>query len=300
LSQVYGFVKQSGGHVDLQSEPGRGTTITIRLPQQRVELPAAREAAQVETPVGSGTVLLVEDNEDVRRYSAGVLRELGFVVLEAADAETALELLAGHDDVRLLFTDVHLPGMQGDSLAARASRDRPDLKILLTTGYTHDARALAGEDGALLLSKPYTRAQLAQSIRELLEGTEAESPRPRALLVEDDPLLRDLAARMLEDMQFDVERAASTAEALRLIESGNRFDFALVDRLLGDGAGDTVVSALRAAQPGAAIVLASGYDEPEPTDDAAIETLPKPYGYDALAEALVRLGVRPDRIRKGA
>jgi PAS domain S-box-containing protein len=295
LSQVYGFVKQSGGHIDLQSEPGQGTTITIRLPQTRVEAPVVLETAQVETPVGEGTVLLVEDNEDVRRYSAAMLGDLGFAVLEAPDGETALDLLERHDDVVLMFTDIHLPGIQGDALAEQVSRDRPELKVLLTTGYAHDALAAAGK----LLGKPYTRAQLAQSIRELLDVADPASPRPRALLVEDDALLRDLTARMLEEMQFDVERAGSMAAALRLIESGHRFDFALVDRLLGDGEGRTVVDALRAAQPDASILLTSGYDEPEASEDDGIaETLRKPYGYDALADAIARLGLRSDRPRE--
>jgi PAS domain S-box-containing protein len=296
LSQVYGFVKQSGGHIDLRSEPGRGTTITIGLPQLDIEMPAAAEAEQVEAPLGSGTVLLVEDNEDVRRYSAGVLGELGFAVLEAPDAETGLDLLVRHGgDVRLLFSDIHLPGMQGDELAAKVRRDWPRLKVLLTTGYAHDARTPVEGIGAPL-SKPYTRAQLAESIRELLDGREQVAVRPRALLVEDDALLRDLTARMLEEMQFDVERAGSMAAALRLIEAGRRFDFALVDRLLGDGDGISVMGALRAAQPGTPVLLTSGYDEFEPADDDAIaETLRKPYGYDALADALARLGLRSDR-----
>jgi DNA-binding NtrC family response regulator len=115
------------------------------------------------------------------------------------------------------------------------------------------------------------------------------------LLVEDDALLRDLTARMLEEMQFDVERAGSMAAALRLIEAGRRFDFALVDRLLGDGDGISVMGALRAAQPGTPVLLTSGYDEFEPADDAIAETLRKPYGYDALADALARLGLRSDR-----
>jgi CheY-like chemotaxis protein len=295
LSQVYGFVKQSGGHIDLRSEPGRGTTITIGLPQLDIEMPAAAEAEQVEAPLGSGTVLLVEDNEDVRRYSAGVLGELGFAVLEAPDAETGLDLLVRHGgDVRLLFSDIHLPGMQGDELAAKVRRDWPRLKVLLTTGYAHDARTPVEGIGAPL-SKPYTRAQLAESIRELLDGREQVAVRPRALLVEDDALLRDLTARMLEEMQFDVERAGSMAAALRLIEAGRRFDFALVDRLLGDGDGISVMGALRAAQPGTPVLLTSGYDEFEPADDAIAETLRKPYGYDALADALARLGLRSDR-----
>jgi DNA-binding NtrC family response regulator len=100
---------------------------------------------------------------------------------------------------------------------------------------------------------------------------------------------------MLEQMQFDVESAGSKTSALRLIAEGHRFDFALVDRMLGDGDGIEVIGALRAAQPGAAVLLTSGYDDPESGDEQIIaEMLHKPYGYDALADALSRLGLRSD------
>jgi PAS domain S-box-containing protein len=300
LSQVYGFVKQSGGLVKLRSEPGRGTTVTICLPRLHAEGQDAEAPVQDETPVGSGTILLVEDNEDVRRYSAGMLRELGFSVIEAADGESALDLLEQHPEVRLLFTDVGLPGIDGPELAERARRRRADLKVLFTTGYAHHSLALSSRVGENtgLLKKPYMRAQLAHCIHELLEGRSADGERPRALLVEDDALLRDLTARMLEQMQFAVSEAESVDAALRLIDGGQRFDFALVDRLLGDGDGIAVAAALRRRQPPTPVLLTSGYGEHEPGDDEAlVETLRKPYGYDALADAIARLGVRIDGLR---
>lgn len=296
LSQVYGFVKQSGGHIELRSEGGHGTTIAIHLPCRDTEIHDVAERPAVELPAAGGTVVLVEDNEDVRHYSASMLRELGFVVLETADAESALEVLDHRDDVRLLFTDVHLPGMRGDSLVRQALSRKPSLKALLTTGYPHEGLAL--DEGSVLLNKPYTRAQLAHAIGELLDGGTGPAARPRALLVEDDALLRDLTARMLEQMQFDVEQVGSVARALQLIESGQRFDFALVDRLLGDGDGNAVVAALRTAQPQTPVLLTSGYDDPDtPDHEALAETLRKPYGYDALADALARLGLRSERFR---
>lgn len=301
LSQVYGFVKQSGGLVRLSSEPGRGTTVTICLPRLRIELPEIAEAAAAEAPVGNGTILLVEDNEDVRRYSAGVLSELGFTVIEAADGETALDLLARHAEVRLLFSDIGLPGIDGVETAERARLLHPDLKVLFTTGYAHHSSAFAesARDDARLLRKPYLRAQLAKAIRELLEGHKPPIQRLRALVVEDDALLRNLTARMLDQMQFDVSEAGSAAAALDLIGREPGFDFALVDRQLGDGDGLAVVTVLRAADPPTPVLLTSGYGEtyvPEGIDTLA-EVLPKPYGYDALAAAIARLGLRRETLR---
>lgn len=295
LSQVYGFVKQSGGVVKLHSEPGRGTTVTITLPCPPAETVAVEDAVAPEAPIGSGTVLLVEDNEDVRRYGAGALRELGFDPLEAADAETALGLLRQRPDVRLLFTDIGLPGMDGLQLAERAHEFRPGLKVLFTTGYTHHSLALSARPSrhSALLKKPYMHAQLAHAVRELLDGGDGPVRPPRSLLVEDDAMLCDLTARMLERMGFEVVRADSLAAAMRLIDGGDRFDFALVDRGLGDGDGIAVAHALAAARPPTPTLLTSGYGEADLEDgDVPLETLRKPYGYDALADAITRLGVR--------
>ncbi|MBO9662858.1 PAS domain S-box protein [Dokdonella sp.] len=299
LSQVYGFVKQSGGLVRLHSEPGRGTTVTICLPRLDAEMPQVAEAKPAEAPGGSGTVLVVEDNEDVRSYGAGLLRELGFDVLEAADGESALTLFERHPEVRLLFTDVGLPGIDGVRLAEEARRERPDLKVLFTTGYAHHSLALSArpESGTGLLRKPYMHAQLAHGVRELLDADVATAEPLTALLVEDDAMLRDLTARLLERMRFEVVAADSVEAALRVLESGRCFDFALIDRLLGDGDGIVVARALRAGCPPTPVLLVTGYGDPEADDggELPMETLHKPYGYDALADAIARLGVRVER-----
>jgi PAS domain S-box-containing protein len=299
LSQVYGFVKQSGGQVTIHSEPGRGTTVTIHLPCPHADVSAAAETTSAQTPEWSGTALLVEDNEDVRRYSAGLLVELGFDVLEAADGEAALELLERTADVQLMFTDIGLPGIDGVELARRAWRDRPALKVLFTTGYVHHSLSFAAHQDrqSALLRKPYTLAQLAQGVRDLFDADVAE--RPRALLVEDDAMLRDLTVRMLERMRFDVDATDTVAGAMELLRGARRFDFALVDRGLGDGNGVAVAHALRATQPPTPVLLVSGYDaETDDDADAPVHTLRKPYGYDALADAIARLGVRVEHVTR--
>jgi signal transduction histidine kinase/CheY-like chemotaxis protein len=174
LSQVFGFVKQSGGHLTLASEIGAGTIVTIYLPRHE----GAEDAAEVERevtslPRGSAqTILVVEDEAAVREMSCDTLRELGYIVLEAADGEQALAALDRHPGVDLLFTDVVMPGMNGRQLAEAALALRPALKILYTTGYARDALAADGrlEAGVSLLQKPFTAAALAARVREALES----------------------------------------------------------------------------------------------------------------------------------
>ncbi|CAA9484983.1 MAG: hypothetical protein AVDCRST_MAG39-272 [uncultured Sphingomonadaceae bacterium] len=176
LSMTYGFAKQSGGHVRIYSEPGLGTTVELFLPRLQGE---AREVEEEANPTLHGgasgeTVLVCEDDPDVRSYSVEALRELGYQVLEAADGAAALALL-GHPaaQVDLLFTDVVLPGgMSGAQLAEEARRLRPGLRVLFTTGYARDAIVHHGrlDPGVELLTKPFSYADLAARVREVLDG----------------------------------------------------------------------------------------------------------------------------------
>jgi PAS domain S-box-containing protein len=174
LSQVYGFVRQTGGHIRIYSEVGHGTTVKIYLPRL-VGVTAVEEAAQISTVVdgGSETILVVEDHEDLRVYSAGVLRELGYVVLEASDGRAALDVLQSHNDIALLFTDVVMPaGLDGRQLAEEATRRRPGIKVLFTTGYTRNAIVHNGklDQGVNLISKPFTYRELGAKVRQLLDN----------------------------------------------------------------------------------------------------------------------------------
>ena len=175
LSMVYGFVKQSGGHLKIYSEPGEGTTVKIYLPRRMGG--AVIDEAIVETIVPEGTreetILVCEDDDDVRAYSVEVLRELGYRVLEAHDGPSALRLLERPEGrVDLLFTDVVLPsGMTGAVLADRARAIRPHLKILFTTGYARNAIVHHGrlDPGVELITKPFSYSDLAARVRDILD-----------------------------------------------------------------------------------------------------------------------------------
>ncbi|WP_374650029.1 PAS domain-containing protein [Dongia sp.] len=173
LSMVYGFVKQSGGHIKIYSEPGHGTSVKLYFPRSdaastRVEVPVpAPTAARGEC------VLVVEDNSDLRAVSVKQLTDLGYVTLEAANAREALRLLADHAEIGLLFSDIVMPGgMTGTELAREARRLYPRLKILLTSGYT--ARAMGNGfheiENLDLLLKPFRKVDLGRKLRDLLES----------------------------------------------------------------------------------------------------------------------------------
>ena len=173
LSQVYGFVKQTGGHVQIRSKPGKSTTVELYLPRAAHDDLTASAPAEMQEPArepGKGTILVVEDDQDVRTYSAEILKELGFCAIEASSAKAALDMLRTDAAIDLLFSDIGLPGMTGQELAHEALRLRPQLKVLLTTGYAQDdlMDRTRADGGILLIAKPFGRASLSQKIRTLL------------------------------------------------------------------------------------------------------------------------------------
>ena len=176
LSTVYGIVKQTGGFVFVDSVIGRGTKFSIYLPQYsettvRAAVPEDAEAKGTRDLTGMGTILLVEDEEAVRSFSARVLRNKGYDVLEASSGESALEVLKDRlESVDLLVTDVVMPHLDGPSLVRRVREERPDLKVIFISGYTEDAfRKRLGEDAGIeFLPKPFSLKQLAAKVKEVL------------------------------------------------------------------------------------------------------------------------------------
>jgi CheY-like chemotaxis protein len=169
LSMVFGFVKQSGGHIKIYSEEGHGTSVKIYLPRATGLQQTTAEALVSRTVEGGKeTILVVEDDTMVRRYVMTQIESLGYTTLEAANASEALRVVDEVPAIDLLFTDVIMPGgMNGRQLVEEALRRRPDLKTLYTSGYTENAIVHHGrlDSGVLLLVKPYRKAELARMIR---------------------------------------------------------------------------------------------------------------------------------------
>ncbi len=173
LSQVYGFVKQSGGHVKIYSEPGQGSTVKIYLPRAYGKKPGEQPSPNGSAPraYGKETILIVEDDDDVRAFICETLEELNYVVLEAGDTPSALKVLDQAERIDLLLTDVILPGRNGRELASAALGKRPGLKVLFMTGYSHNAIIHQGrlDEGVQLIQKPLTQTSLAAKIRDVLD-----------------------------------------------------------------------------------------------------------------------------------
>jgi CheY-like chemotaxis protein len=173
LAMVYGFARQSGGHVQIYSEPNLGTTVNLYLPP--AECPQEIRSPNVSPPLGSvgrgELILVVEDDPRVRRYAVAKLGSLNYRVIEAADGPAALDAVARSSDIDLLFSDIVMPGgMSGRDLAEKTRAINPKLRVLLTSGYAAPEVLLRGlAEGARWLRKPYGGAELARAVREALD-----------------------------------------------------------------------------------------------------------------------------------
>jgi CheY-like chemotaxis protein len=175
LSQDYGFVKQSNGHVKIYSEQGSGTTIKIYLPRfygKDDALAPRTETREAATGSTDEVILVVEDEDNLRHLTVTTLRELGYTVLDASGARPALEMLDAHPEIRLLFTDIVMPDTTGRVLADEAVRRRPNLRVLYTTGFTRNAVVHNGvlDAGVNFIPKPFSMESLGQKVREVLDA----------------------------------------------------------------------------------------------------------------------------------
>jgi signal transduction histidine kinase/CHASE3 domain sensor protein/FixJ family two-component response regulator len=311
LSQAYGFVKQSGGHIKIYSEVGHGTTVRIYLPRTTRSVDQT-DRSPVEVPLGGGrTVLVVEDDEQVRRTVVAMLRELGYATLEAGDGTVALAMLATEPgEIDLMFTDVVLPGtVRGRELADKARAIRPRLAIAYTSGYTQNAIIHHGrvDEGIVFLSKPYRKDDLARKLREALLAVGSAPARtvPTAeppgfapvwvLIVEDEAIVRLSTLGMVEGLGHFGVGVGTAGEALRAL-AGHDHDFAVMitDVGLPDRSGEELARQVRSERPGIGIVIASGYGSGGQTAgsaEPAIHRLGKPYDLAQLAAAFRSLGV---------
>ena len=290
LSMAYGFVQQSGGHIVLESTLGVGTTVSVYLPrslasaqQQEAAPPAAASAG------GSERILAVEDDPALRATVVEMLAGLGYQVVEAQDAASALAILESGASFDLLFSDVMMPGpMRSTELAARARDLSPGIEVLYTSGYAENAIVHGGrlDPGVTLLSKPYRREQLAAKVRQMLDRRGApgafpvRAPQPaaapRVLLVEDNADLLDLTLMMLEELGHEATGVASAEAALELLESAS-FAVLVTDVTLPKMSGIELVRHVRQRQPLMSIVVASGYGRSSELDGVDVRYLKKPY-----------------------
>ena len=208
MSTAYGIVRQAGGWIEVQSSRGNGSQFEVWLPLTDAEaMDAATPQIAADAARGQETLLIVEDQPDVRRMSLSILKASGYRLLEAGNAEQALRLSANYrGKIDLLVTDVIMPGLNGRQLADRLVEERPGLKVLYTSGYTADVIALHGslEPGMEYLPKPFGAAQLSAKVREVLASGR---PQSRVLLIDDDLAVRVFLRQILTDAGYLVVEA---------------------------------------------------------------------------------------------
>jgi signal transduction histidine kinase/DNA-binding response OmpR family regulator len=312
LSMVYGFLKQSGGHLKIYSEIGHGTTLKLYMPRTTQLEDTLVGLAAVPVKGGTETVLVVEDDDGVRETSVALLSDLGYRVLKARDAHSAFTIIESGVPVDLLFTDVVMPGpMRSTELAKKAKALLPNLAILFTSGYTENSIVHGGrlDPGVELLSKPYTREALARKIRHVLgnetqhrlakeqlakRGAPAASTTAKLciLVVEDDPLIRTNTREILIESGHTVLEAGDAEAALDILYA-EAVDVLLTDVGLAGRSGSELARAVRQSWPSVSIVFASG-DEAGKTESGIGDAvqLSKPYSSEDLLRALERATAR--------
>ncbi len=299
LSMVYGFVKQSGGHISIYSEEGKGTSFRIYLP--RVQAEAERLSRETHVPTRGGTehILVVEDNDNVRESVTAILASLGYRVSEAENAVNALAILKDmQQKVDLLFTDVIMPGSHsGPQLAEEVKRLYPSISVLFTSGYTFNAlkNNQTISDEVPLISKPYTRDSLAKKIREVLDDKSqnlqsifpadgASSAHLKLLVVEDDVDSRESLIEMLELFGHQAKSAISAEQALEILED-EQFNILLTDVSLPGQSGVELAQRAQEMDSDLAVVFVSGHGAVE-VEGVVYEVLAKPLEVGKLKSLL--------------
>ncbi|ANL68344.1 sensor histidine kinase/response regulator hybrid protein (plasmid) [Rhizobium phaseoli] len=317
LSMVYGFVKQSGGHVKIYSQTGEGTTLKLYLPRSFRSEDRATASDTVPATGGTETILVAEDDEGVRATVIEMLSDLGYYVLKAKDAQSALTVIESGAHIDLLFTDVVMPGTLKSPELARLARARlPDIAVLYTSGYTEDSIVHGGrlDPGLELLSKPYTREDLARKIRHVLASrpqggrgaadaarpnakpSEPHHPetaaKPKLLLVEDDAFIRMDTAEILHDLGYDVIEAESGEQGADILDH-TVVDIIVVDLGLPGMSGSAFAARAREALPSVGLVFATGGgDLPDSNHLSGSVLLTKPFNSAALDRA-VKAALQP-------
>jgi signal transduction histidine kinase/DNA-binding response OmpR family regulator len=311
LSMVYGFLKQSGGHLKIYSEVGHGTTMKIYMPRTMQGEDSLADPNTMPARGGTETVLVVEDDDGVRETSVALLTDLGYRVLKARDAQSAYTIIESGVHIDLLFTDVVMPGpMRSTELARKAKVLFPGMAVLFTSGYTENSIVHGGrlDAGVELLSKPYTREALARKVRHVLgnaaqnkiaadrldaktvlkDNREQPPSAVRILVVEDEPLILMAIADMLTELGHLVQEASSAEEALGLLQK-ETFDILLTDIGLPGMSGSDLAIQVRETWPGVRVVFASGNDSGRAASGIADALqLVKPFNAGDLATVVAK------------
>jgi signal transduction histidine kinase/CheY-like chemotaxis protein len=305
LAQIYGFVKQSGGHIKIYSEPDHGTTVKLYLPRTRRQTDDLTGGAVLPAEGGNERILVVEDDGDVRAAVVDMLDDLGYRVSHAENADSALALL-GSQSFDLIFTDVVMPGpVSAREFTRRAQEAHPKMHVLYTSGYTQNAIVHNGklDDDALLLSKPYGKDELARKLRIVFAGTtrgaiapsgsardtDTSLSRGKVLVVEDVALIRFTTIDMAEQLGFETLEAADAEEALALLDKDGGINILLTDLGLPGMNGEQLVEEALRLKPDLKVIIASGYSTREHEDRAVgrgISYLVKPFDMQGLRDVL--------------
>jgi PAS domain S-box-containing protein len=258
LSSVYGIVQQSDGWITVYSEPGQGTQFHVYLP--RLEEDAEKPAAPVENPAaafGTETILVTEDQDNVRKLVSRMLRGFGYHVLEAANGGEALEAASAHaGPIDLLVTDLVMPEMSGRELGAELKRRRPEIRVLYMSGYTGNVVAQRGllEEGVAFIEKPFTAESLASKVRDTLGSVPAAAG---ILVVDDDAAVRGLFHKILTRAGYRVMEAADGAQALAALRKGG-LDLVITDLVMPEKEGIETIVEIRKSHPQVKIAAVSG------------------------------------------
>ena len=307
LSMVYGFVRQSNGHIRIDTAIGQGTSVKLYLP--RTTDPVAETAAEAgQAPAGKERVLVVEDNDEVRHAVVDMLTGWGYRVVAAENPDVAAAILDRDAAFDLLFTDVVMPGsISAIELAALAQRRQPDIAVLLTSGYARDLIPMEDRPDYPMIAKPYRGEELMARLRSVLAArrpppptepakpamaTEQEAPpgRPRrVLLVEDEVVLRMSTTDMLEQLGCFVAGVGSGEQALELLARGGSFDLLLTDLGLPGMSGEELAARVREQFPTLPVVIASGYGRSGKQGEG-LQFISKPYSAVDLQQALDHAG----------
>jgi two-component system cell cycle sensor histidine kinase/response regulator CckA len=256
LSTVLGIVEQSGGSIEVWSEPGQGTAFHIYLPAATGAVPENSHAPASRAAQGHETILVVEDQPEVRKFASAALEQLGYHVFSAAGPEEALDFFADprhHFD--LVLTDLVMPHMSGRELAEHLVKIQPGIRILFMTGYTDDEAVLQGALGnfSRLIQKPFQPAELAAKVRELL----SLRGKPRILIVDDEPGVRSYLHKVLENAGYQVAEAAEGRQAMRQAHAGP-LDLVITDLVMPEQEGMETIRKLKKEFPTVAILAISG------------------------------------------